>query len=100
VGIHQPAAERFQIIVGTDKESLAAVSAFAFIAGSDAALRRAAQAYASYTNAQQLPAFIGLDNGAPPDLPVPFLRRFLRPRLIAENTIRHGALISTGGMRT
>jgi RHH-type transcriptional regulator, proline utilization regulon repressor / proline dehydrogenase / delta 1-pyrroline-5-carboxylate dehydrogenase len=99
VGIHQPAAERFQIIVGTDKESLAAVSAFAFIAGSDAALRRAAQAYASYTNAQQLPAFIGIDNGAPPDLPVPFLRRFLRPRLIAENTIRHGALISTGGMR-
>jgi RHH-type proline utilization regulon transcriptional repressor/proline dehydrogenase/delta 1-pyrroline-5-carboxylate dehydrogenase len=97
--MHQPVAERFQLVVGTDKEALAVVSAFAFVAGSDEALRRAAQVYASHSNPQQLPAFIGIDNGAPPDLPVAFLRRFIRPRLIAENTIRYGALISTGGMR-
>ncbi|HEX9869816.1 MAG TPA: aldehyde dehydrogenase family protein [Candidatus Tectomicrobia bacterium] len=99
-GRHQPVAERFQTIVGPDKEALAAVSAFAFVAGSDEALRRAAQVYPLGPHLEQLPAFIELHNGAPPDLPVAFIRRFLRPRLIAENTIRHGALISTGGMRT
>jgi RHH-type transcriptional regulator, proline utilization regulon repressor / proline dehydrogenase / delta 1-pyrroline-5-carboxylate dehydrogenase len=98
-GIHQPVAGRFQMVVGTDKEALAGVSAFGFVAGSDEALRRAAHAYPLGPHLEQLPAFIGIDNGAPPDLPVAFIRRFLRPRLIAENTIRHGALISTGGMR-
>ena len=95
---HQLVAERFQIIVGTDQEALPAVSAFTFIAGADEALRRTAQVYPLGPHLQQLPTFIGLHNGAPPDLPVTFIRRFLRPRLIAENTIRHGALISTGGM--
>ena len=85
-------------MVGTDTEALAAVSGFAFVAGSDEGLRRAAYAYASRTNPEQLPAFIGPDNGPPPDLPAAFIRRFVRSRLIAENTIRHGALISTGGM--
>jgi hypothetical protein len=47
---------------------------------------------------EHLPTFISPSNGPPPDLPVAFIRRFMRPRLIAENTIRHGALISTGGM--
>jgi hypothetical protein len=89
-----------QIIVGSDKEALEAVSAFVFIAGADEALRRAAYAYPLGPDLEQLPAFIGLQNGALPDLPVAFTRRFLRPRLIAENTIRHGALISTGGMWT
>jgi RHH-type proline utilization regulon transcriptional repressor/proline dehydrogenase/delta 1-pyrroline-5-carboxylate dehydrogenase len=100
VGTHQPVGERLQIIVGSDKEALEAVSAFVFIAGADEALRRAAYAYPLGPDLEQLPAFIGLQNGALPDLPVAFTRRFLRPRLIAENTIRHGALISTGGMWT
>jgi hypothetical protein len=46
----------------------------------------------------RLPAFISPDNGPPPDLAAAFVRRFVRPRLIAENTLRHGALISTGGL--
>jgi RHH-type transcriptional regulator, proline utilization regulon repressor / proline dehydrogenase / delta 1-pyrroline-5-carboxylate dehydrogenase len=97
-GVHQPVAERFHIVVGSDAEALASVSAFAFVAGSNAALRRAAHAYAEHPNLEQLPALIGPHNGAPPDLPVAFVRRFVRPRLIAENTIRYGALIATGGM--
>ena len=60
-------------------------------------LRAAAHAYAEHPKWDQLPAFIGPDNGAPPELPAEFIRRFVRPRLIAENTLRHGALISTGG---
>jgi acyl-CoA reductase-like NAD-dependent aldehyde dehydrogenase len=94
----RPVEECFSVFVGADKEALAAVSAYDFVAGSAEALRRAAYAYASQPNPAQLPAFISPDNGPPPDLPAPFMRRFVRPRLIAENTIRHGALISTGGM--
>jgi RHH-type proline utilization regulon transcriptional repressor/proline dehydrogenase/delta 1-pyrroline-5-carboxylate dehydrogenase len=99
-GRHQPAAEQVQIIVGIDEEALADVSTYTFVAGADEALRRAAHAYPLGPHLDQLPAFLGLHNGAPPDLPVAFIRRFLRPRLIAENTIRHGALISTGGMQS
>jgi hypothetical protein len=99
-GIYQSLTERCQIIVETDKEALVDVSTFAFVAGADEALRRAAHAYPLGPHLEQLPAFIGTHNGAPPELSVAFIRRFLRPRLIAENTIRHGALISTGGMRT
>jgi RHH-type proline utilization regulon transcriptional repressor/proline dehydrogenase/delta 1-pyrroline-5-carboxylate dehydrogenase len=91
-------AARFHVVVGTDAEALASVSTFDFVAGSTAALRAAAQAYAEHPKWDQLPAFIGPDNGAPPDLPAEFIRRFVRPRLIAEHTLRHGALISTGGM--
>jgi RHH-type transcriptional regulator, proline utilization regulon repressor / proline dehydrogenase / delta 1-pyrroline-5-carboxylate dehydrogenase len=96
--VRRPVEEWFSVVIGTDKEALAAVSAYDFVAGSAEALRRAAYAYASQPNPAQLPAFISPDNGPPPDLPAPFMRRFVRPRLIAENTIRHGALISTGGM--
>jgi RHH-type proline utilization regulon transcriptional repressor/proline dehydrogenase/delta 1-pyrroline-5-carboxylate dehydrogenase len=95
---HRPVEARFGVIVGTDKEALAAVSAYDFVAGSTAALRAAAYAYASQPSPAQLPALLSPDNGPPPDQPAPFVRRFVRPRLIAENTIRHGALISTGGM--
>jgi RHH-type proline utilization regulon transcriptional repressor/proline dehydrogenase/delta 1-pyrroline-5-carboxylate dehydrogenase len=98
VAIHRPVEEWFNVVVGTDKEALAAVSAYDFVAGSTEALRRAAYAYAAQPGPAQLPAFISPDNGPPPDLPTAFVRRFVRPRLIAENTIRHGALISTGGM--
>jgi RHH-type proline utilization regulon transcriptional repressor/proline dehydrogenase/delta 1-pyrroline-5-carboxylate dehydrogenase len=63
---HVPRPGRFHLLMGSDAEALAS-----------------------------LPAFIAPDNGAPPDLPVAFLRRFARPRLIAENTLRHGALIPT-----
>ena len=97
-GVHQPDPERFRVVVGTDAEALASVSVFAFIAGSSEALHRAAHAYAELPKPEQLPAFISPDNGPPPDLPAEFVRRFVRPRLIAENTIRHGALISTGGV--
>jgi len=91
-------AARFHVVVGTDAEALASVATFDFVAGSTAALRAAAYAYADHPKLDHLPALIGPDNGAPPDLPVEFIRRFVRPRLIAENTLRHGALISTGGM--
>ena len=91
-------AERFHVVEGTDAEALASVSTFDFVAASTASLRAAARAYADHPKWDQLPAFIGPDNGAPPDLPAEFMRRFVRPRLIAENTLRHGALISTGGM--
>jgi RHH-type proline utilization regulon transcriptional repressor/proline dehydrogenase/delta 1-pyrroline-5-carboxylate dehydrogenase len=91
-------ATRLHVMVGTDAEALASASTFAFVAGSTAALRTAAHAYAEHPKWDQLPAFIGPDNGAPPDLPAAFIRRFARPRLIAENTLRHGALISTGGL--
>ena len=91
-------AERFHVVVGTDAEALASVSTFDFVAGSTAALRAAAHAYAEHPKWDQLPAFIGPDNGAPPDLSAEFIRRLARPRLIAENTLRYGALISTGGM--
>jgi hypothetical protein len=94
----QPGAERFRIVIGTDVEVLASVSTFDFVAGSPAALRKAAHAYAECPHPDQLPTFIGPHNGAPPDLSAAFVRRFVRPRLIAENTIRHGALIPTGGM--
>jgi acyl-CoA reductase-like NAD-dependent aldehyde dehydrogenase len=97
-GVHQPDSERFRVVVGTDAEALASVSGFAFVAGSREALRRAAHAYAEHPKPEQLPAFIGPDNGPPPDRAAEFVRRFVRPRLLAENTIRHGALISTGGM--
>jgi delta 1-pyrroline-5-carboxylate dehydrogenase len=97
-GSHQLVAERVQIIIGSDQEALPAASVFAFIAGGDEALRRAAQVYPLGPHLVQLPTFIGPHNGAPPDLPLAFIRRFLRPRLIAEQTIRYGALISTGGM--
>jgi RHH-type transcriptional regulator, proline utilization regulon repressor / proline dehydrogenase / delta 1-pyrroline-5-carboxylate dehydrogenase len=97
-GVHQSSSERLRVVVGTDAEALASVSAFAFVAGSNEALRKAAHAYAERPKPEQLPAFIGPDNGPPPDLPAEFVRRFVRPRLIAENTIRHGALISTGGI--
>lgn len=96
--VHQSLAGRFRIVVGTDAEALASVSTFDFVAGSQTALRRAAHAYAECPHPEQLPTFIGPYNGAPPDLPVAFVRRFVRARLIAEKTIRHGALISTGGM--
>jgi RHH-type proline utilization regulon transcriptional repressor/proline dehydrogenase/delta 1-pyrroline-5-carboxylate dehydrogenase len=96
--VHQPVADWFNVIVGTDMEALASVSAYDFVAGSGEALRRAAYAYASHPSSKQLPAFIGPQYGPPPDLPAAFVRRFVRSRLIAENTIRHGALISTGGM--
>jgi RHH-type proline utilization regulon transcriptional repressor/proline dehydrogenase/delta 1-pyrroline-5-carboxylate dehydrogenase len=98
VNVYRPVAEPFRIVVGTDAEALTSVSAFDFVAGSNAALCGAAHAYAERPNLEQLPTFIGPYNGPPPDLPVAFVRRFVRPRLIAENTIRHGALISTGGM--
>ncbi|HSF30597.1 MAG TPA: proline dehydrogenase family protein [Candidatus Tectomicrobia bacterium] len=98
--LHLSVADRFRIVAGTDAEALASVSAFDFVAGSPAALRRAAHAYAECPHPEQLPAFIGPPYGAPPDLPLEFVRRFVRSRLIAENTIRHGALISTGGMWT
>jgi RHH-type transcriptional regulator, proline utilization regulon repressor / proline dehydrogenase / delta 1-pyrroline-5-carboxylate dehydrogenase len=91
-------AARFRVVVGTDAEALADVSAFDFVAGSTVGLRSAARAYAEQPNWDQLPALIGPDTGAPPDLPTEFIRRFVRPRLVAENTLRHGALISTGGM--
>jgi RHH-type transcriptional regulator, proline utilization regulon repressor / proline dehydrogenase / delta 1-pyrroline-5-carboxylate dehydrogenase len=97
--VHQPVAERFSVILGTDMQALAAGPTFAFVAGSGETLRWAAHAYASDPNPEQLPTFLSPDNGAPPDLPRAFVRRFVRSRLIAENTIRHGALISTGGMR-
>ena len=89
--------ERFHVVVGTDAEALASISTFDFVAGSTTGLRAAAHAYAEHPKWDQLPAFIGPDNGAPPELPAEFIRRFVRPRLIAENTLRHGALISTGG---
>jgi acyl-CoA reductase-like NAD-dependent aldehyde dehydrogenase len=92
------AAARLQVVLGTDAEALATVSTCNFVVGSPAALRAAARAYAEQPRWDQLPALIGADNGAPPDLPVEFIRRFVRPRLIAENTLRHGALISTGGV--
>jgi acyl-CoA reductase-like NAD-dependent aldehyde dehydrogenase len=98
VGLQQPGSERFRVVAGTDAEALAAVSTYDFVAGSSAALRQAAHAYAAQPNTEQLPAFISPENGAPADLPTAFVRRFVRPRLIAENTLRHGALISTGGM--
>jgi hypothetical protein len=91
-------AAPFHVVVGTDAEALASVATFDFVAGSTAALRAAAYAYAKHPKLDHLPAFIGPDHGAPPDLPAEFIRRFVRPRLIAENTLRHGALISTGGM--
>jgi RHH-type proline utilization regulon transcriptional repressor/proline dehydrogenase/delta 1-pyrroline-5-carboxylate dehydrogenase len=91
-------AARYRVVMGTDAEALASASTFDFVAGSTAGLRAAADAYAEHPKWDQLPAFIGPDNGAPPDLPAEFIRRFVRPRLIAENTLRHGALISTGGM--
>jgi hypothetical protein len=94
----QGAAARLHVVVGTDAEALASVSTFDFVAGSPSALRAAAYAYAEHPKEDQLPAFIGPHNGAPPDLPGDFIRRFVRPRLIAENTLRHGALISTGGL--
>ncbi len=97
--VQQPIAERLSVIVGTDMEAFAAGQRFAFVAGSGETLRRAAHACASHPNPEQLPTFISPDNGPPPDLPRAFVRRFVRCRLIAENTIRHGALISTGGMR-
>ena len=97
-GAEEFVAARFHVVIGTDAEALASVATFDFVAGSTAALRAAAQAYAEHPKWDQLPAFIGPDNGAPPDLPAEFVRRFVRPRLIAENTLRHGALISTGGM--
>jgi RHH-type transcriptional regulator, proline utilization regulon repressor / proline dehydrogenase / delta 1-pyrroline-5-carboxylate dehydrogenase len=97
-GPDQPIGERFRVVAGTDLEALADVSAFQFVAGSGETLRKAARAFTSGPNSEQLPAFIAPDNGASPDLPAAFVRRFVRPRLIAENTIRHGALISTGGM--
>jgi RHH-type transcriptional regulator, proline utilization regulon repressor / proline dehydrogenase / delta 1-pyrroline-5-carboxylate dehydrogenase len=96
--VHRPVAEWFSVVVETDREVLAAVSAYDFVAGSAEALRRAAYAYASHPNPAHLPTFISPENGPPYDLPMAFVRRFVRPRLIAENTIRHGALISTGGM--
>jgi RHH-type proline utilization regulon transcriptional repressor/proline dehydrogenase/delta 1-pyrroline-5-carboxylate dehydrogenase len=96
--VHQPGAERFRIVVETEAEALASVSAFDFVAAPDAALRQAARVYAECPPLEQLPTLISPSNGPPPDLPVAFIRRFIRPRLIAENTIRHGALISTGGM--
>jgi RHH-type transcriptional regulator, proline utilization regulon repressor / proline dehydrogenase / delta 1-pyrroline-5-carboxylate dehydrogenase len=98
-GLQPALAERFQVVVGNDVKALADALAFEFIAGSDEALRMAAHAYASCADPEQLPAFIGMSNGAPPNLPTAFVRRFIRPRLIAEYTLRHGALISTGGMR-
>jgi hypothetical protein len=98
VGIQELVAARFHVVVGTDAEALPSVSTFDFVAGSTAALRAAASASAERPKEGQLPAFIGPDNGAPADLPSEFIRRFVRPRLIAENTLRHGALISTGGM--
>jgi RHH-type transcriptional regulator, proline utilization regulon repressor / proline dehydrogenase / delta 1-pyrroline-5-carboxylate dehydrogenase len=98
VGIQALVAARFHVVVGMGVEALASVSTFDFVAGSTAALRAAAYAFAEHPKEDQLPAFIGPDNGAPPDLPAEFIRRFVRPRLIAENTLRHGALISTGGM--
>ena len=94
----QPVSEQFRLLVGTDAEALIAVPAYDFVAGSTVALREAAHAYAERPHPEQLPAFIGPDNGPPVDLPAAFVRRFVRPRLIAENTLRHGALISTGGM--
>jgi RHH-type transcriptional regulator, proline utilization regulon repressor / proline dehydrogenase / delta 1-pyrroline-5-carboxylate dehydrogenase len=97
-GVDPPSSERFRVVLGTDVEALAAIATYDFVAGSSAALRRAGQAYASCPHPQQLPAFIGPDNGPPPDLAAAFVRRFVRPRLIAENTLRHGALISTGGL--
>jgi RHH-type transcriptional regulator, proline utilization regulon repressor / proline dehydrogenase / delta 1-pyrroline-5-carboxylate dehydrogenase len=97
-GAEEFGAARFRVVVGTDAEALASVSTFDFVAGSTAALREAACAYAEHPKRYQLPAFIGPDNGPPPDLPAEFIRCFARPRLIAENTLRHGALISTGGM--
>jgi hypothetical protein len=96
--VHSSVTARFRIVVGTDAEALGSVSMFDFVAGSQAALRRAAHAYAECPHPEQLPTFIAPHNGAPPDLSMAFVRRFVRARLIAENTIRHGALISTGGM--
>jgi RHH-type transcriptional regulator, proline utilization regulon repressor / proline dehydrogenase / delta 1-pyrroline-5-carboxylate dehydrogenase len=90
--------EEAEALRGTDAEALASVSTCDFVAGTTAGLRAAASAYAEHPKLDQLPAFIGPDNGAPHDLPADFIRRFARPRLIAENTLRHGALISTGGM--
>jgi RHH-type proline utilization regulon transcriptional repressor/proline dehydrogenase/delta 1-pyrroline-5-carboxylate dehydrogenase len=97
-GTSASVATRFRVVERTDVEALTSASAFDFVAGSTAALRAVAHAYAEHPKWDQLPAFIGPDNGAPPDLPAEFIRRFVRPRLIAENTLRHGALISTGGM--
>lgn len=97
-GDQGPTAGRFRVVVGTDEAALASASTYDFVAGSMAALRQAARAFAEHPKLEHLPAFIGPENGPPPDLPAAFLRRFARPRLIAENTLRHGALISTGGM--
>jgi RHH-type transcriptional regulator, proline utilization regulon repressor / proline dehydrogenase / delta 1-pyrroline-5-carboxylate dehydrogenase len=97
-GAQEFVAARFHVLLGTDGEALASVSTFDFVAGSTTILREAACAYADHPRRDQLPAFIGPDNGPPPDLPAEFIRRYVRPRLIAENTLRHGALISTGGM--
>jgi aldehyde dehydrogenase family protein len=97
---YRPNVGQFRVVVGTDIEALAGGSSFAFVTGSDEGLHRAACAYPLGPHLEQLPAFISIGNGAPPDLPVAFVRRFIRPRLIAENTLRHGALISTGGMQT
>jgi acyl-CoA reductase-like NAD-dependent aldehyde dehydrogenase len=91
-------AAQFSVVVGTDAEALAVVPPHDFVAGSDQALRRASQAYDPSSEVEQLPTFISPESAPPPDLPVAFVRRFVRPRLIAENTLRHGALISTGGL--
>jgi hypothetical protein len=97
-GAQEDVAARLYIVVGTDAAALASASTFDFVAASPSALRTAAYAYAEHPKEDHLPAFIGPHNGAPPDLPGDFIRRFVRPRLIAENTLRHGALISTGGL--
>jgi hypothetical protein len=97
-GAEDLVAARFHVVIGTNADALASVATFDFVAGSTAALRAAAYAYADRSKLDQLPAFIGPNNGAPPDLPAEFIRRFVRARVIAENTLRHGALISTGGI--
>jgi delta 1-pyrroline-5-carboxylate dehydrogenase len=94
----QPGLEPLHVMRARDAEALAAISAYDFVAGSGEALRAVARAYAEHPHPVQLPAFISPDNGPPPDLAAAFVRRFVRPRLIAENTLRHGALISTGGL--
>ena len=97
-GIQPSVAAQFRVIVGTDAEALAAGPLYDFVAGSDEALRSASQAYRPSPHVEQLPTFISPESAPPPDLSVAFVRRFVRPRLIAENTLRHGALISTGGL--
>jgi acyl-CoA reductase-like NAD-dependent aldehyde dehydrogenase len=96
--VEQLGLEPFRVLVGTDAVALTIGSTYDFVAGAGKALRAVAQAYADHPHPVQLPAFISPENGPPPDLPAAFVRRFVRPRLIAENTLRHGALISTGGM--